>query len=157
MLFPDYETVWITNYSGVLILFCQIDELCDEIQVLNQKEASLTVLVDAEVKKVRPFIVCCILRSLNLGGDNLKKFIDLQTKLHDGVCEKRRAATIATHDLSKVQSPIKYQALPPEHIYIHPLVRGKVVTARELYQGLQQDAENQRKQQKRNAPTGIHK
>ncbi|KAK4321436.1 hypothetical protein Pmani_007756 [Petrolisthes manimaculis] len=135
----------------------EIDELCDEIQVLNQRDDSLTVQVDVEVKKVRPYIVCCVLKNLDLKQDNLRKFIDLQTKLHEGVCEKRLAATIATHDLKKVQGPVRYQARPPEDIHIHPLVRGKVVSARQLYQGLKQDAHNQRKQQKRNAPTGIHK
>ncbi|KAK3864296.1 hypothetical protein Pcinc_030011 [Petrolisthes cinctipes] len=135
----------------------EIDELCDEIQVLNQRDDLLTVQVDVEVKKVRPYIVCCVLKNLNLQQDNLRKFIDLQTKLHEGACEKRLAATIATHDLKKVQGPVRYQARPPADIKIHPLVRGKVVSARELYQGLKQDAHNQRKQQKRNAPTGIHK
>lgn len=66
-------------------------------------------------------------------------------------------ATIATHDLSKVKGPLKFVARDPDEIRIHPLVRGKEVSARELYEGLQQEAEAQRKHQKRNNVTGLHK
>lgn len=38
----------------------------------------------------------------------------LQTKLHDTLCNKRQAATIATHDLSSVKGPLKFDAqFPP--------------------------------------------
>lgn len=41
-------------------------------------------------------------------------FIFLQTKLHDTLCNKRQAATIATHDLSSVKGPLKFDAqFPP--------------------------------------------
>lgn len=37
-----------------------------------------------------------------------------QTKLHDTLCNKRQAATIATHDLSSVKGPLKFDAqFPP--------------------------------------------
>ena len=32
-----------------------------------------------------------------------RKFLQLQTKLHKGVCANRTLATIATHDLAKVK------------------------------------------------------
>ena len=38
----------------------------------------------------------------------------LQTKLHDGICQKRQAATIATHDLAAVKSPLVYTAVKPQ-------------------------------------------
>ena len=66
-------------------------------------------------------------------------------------------ATIATHDMSKIQSPLIFAARDPEAIRIHPLVRGKEVSAQELYDGLASEAEAQRKQQKRNNISGIHR
>ena len=41
-----------------------------------------------------------------------------QTKLHDGVCQKRQAATIATHDLKSVKLPLKYDAQFPQVLQV---------------------------------------
>lgn len=42
----------------------------------------------------------------------------LQTKLHEDLCEKRTAATIATHDLSAVRGPLLYTARPPQDLKV---------------------------------------
>lgn len=42
----------------------------------------------------------------------------LQTKLHEDLCEKRTAATIATHDLGAVRGPLLYTARPPEDLKV---------------------------------------
>merc|ERR1712025_77655 len=106
----------------------------------------------------RPYIVCCIVRDLDLSNINtFKRFITMQTKLHDGVCAKRQSATIATHDLASVKSPIKYDAKVPASISLVPLFRSKNVTADALVAKLWQEAEDQRKEKKRNQLSGIHK
>ena len=59
-----------------------------------------------------------------------------QTKLHDTVCQKRQAATIATHDLASVKAPLTYDAKPPaeitvtvmEFLYINNDVSNKIDT-----------------------------
>ncbi|XP_064085942.1 leucine-rich repeat-containing protein 47-like [Macrobrachium nipponense] len=135
----------------------QMDEMCNEIHVLTIKDTGPVVQVSSEVKDVRPYVVCCVIQGVDLSGENLKKFISAQTKLHDGICDKRMMATIATHDLNKIQSPLKYVVRKPEEIRIHPLVRGKEVSALELHKSLQQEAEAQRKQMKRNNVPGLHK
>ena len=45
-------------------------------------------------------------------------YVTFQTKLHDTVCNKRQAATIATHDLQLIKSPLIYTALPPKDIKV---------------------------------------
>ncbi|MPC96132.1 Leucine-rich repeat-containing protein 47 [Portunus trituberculatus] len=65
-------------------------------------------------------------------------------------------ATVATHDLSKVHAPLYYTAHAPKEMHIHPLGRGKEISAWELYGSLQHEAEAQRKQQKRNV-AGLHR
>ena len=46
--------------------------------------------------------------------------IIIQTKLHDStsVCDKRQAATIATHDLAKVKPPLTYDARDPADLMV---------------------------------------
>lgn len=41
-----------------------------------------------------------------------------QTKLHEDLCEKRTAATMATHDLRAVRGPLLYTARPPQDLKV---------------------------------------
>lgn len=54
------------------------------------------------VKTVREHFLGCIVNNVSFTDDTFKRFIQLQNKLHDTVCDKRIAATIATHDFNKL-------------------------------------------------------
>ena len=60
-------------------------------------------MVNIAPRQIRPYIVCCYVTNLDLTGDNLKKFLSVQTKLHKGVCQNRTHATIASHDRAKIK------------------------------------------------------
>ncbi|KAG7197619.1 hypothetical protein KM043_013401 [Ampulex compressa] len=110
------------------------------------------------IQKVRPYIAACVVKNTSFSEDSFKKFIQLQTKLHDGICKKRNAATIATHDLKLITTgDLIYTAKPPTQLEIKPLMRNKTYTGSALYQQLQTEAENLRKENKRNTYSGIHK
>lgn len=136
----------------------EVDVLCKEFQVMGvgEGEGVPEVVVAPGVKEIRPYLVCCLIHDLNFSGDLFKRFITLQTKLHDGICEKRMVATIATHDLAKIKTPLLYTTHAPKQMHVHPLGRGKKVSAWDLYNSLQREAEIQRKQQKRNV-AGLHR
>ena len=104
-------------------------------------------------------IVCCIVRNVNFYQKTLlRNFISIQTDIHDGVlCSKRKSATIATHDLSKVIGNVTFDLRPPSKIRIHPLGRFREMSASELYKTLNDEAEAYRKEKKRNTYSGIHK
>ncbi|XP_069466350.1 leucine-rich repeat-containing protein 47 isoform X2 [Ambystoma mexicanum] len=129
------------------------------VQVLHISENStpVEVKVTPAVKDVRPYIVCCVVKGMNLRpGNALKRFLTAQTKLHDDVCEKRTTATIASHDLRLVKGPLLYDARPPKEFKVVPLGR-KEIKADDLVRQLQLDAEEQRKQKKRQNVSGLHK
>lgn len=129
------------------------------VRVLHVSEApeALTVKVAAEVKDVRPYLVCCVVRGMNLKpGNALKRFLMAQTKLHDDLCGKRTTATIATHDVQLLKGPLVYDVKPPTQLKIVPLGR-KEMTAVELIRLLHLEAEELRKQKKRQNVTGLHK
>ncbi|XP_074190313.1 leucine-rich repeat-containing protein 47 [Rhinolophus sinicus] len=136
------------------------DEACRLLlRVLHVSEnpAPLTVSVSPEVKDVRPFIVGAVVRGMNLqAGNALKRFLTSQTKLHEDLCEKRTAATIATHDLRAVRGPLLYTARPPQDLQIVPLGR-REVKAQDLIRQLQLEAEEHRKQRKRQTVSGLHR
>lgn len=50
-----------------------------------------------------------------------------------------------------------YTAKPPNELEIKPLMRNKVYTGSALFQQLQTEADNLRKEKKRNVYSGIHK
>ncbi|NXG06663.1 LRC47 protein, partial [Sakesphorus luctuosus] len=129
------------------------------VKVLHVSEnpAPLVVKVSLGIKDVRPFIVCCVLKGVNLKpGNALRRFLSMQTKLHEDICERRTAATIATHDLQLVKAPLTYDVQPPDELKIIPLGR-KEIKAKDLLRQLHLEAEEQRKQKKRQNVSGLHK
>uniref|UniRef100_A0A3Q3J341 B3/B4 tRNA-binding domain-containing protein n=2 Tax=Monopterus albus TaxID=43700 RepID=A0A3Q3J341_MONAL len=126
------------------------------VRVLHVSDAP-TVKVSAGVKDVRPYLVCCVVSGMNLKpGNALKRFLMAQTKLHDDLCGRRTTATIAAHDVQLLKSPLMYDVKPPTQLKIVPLGR-KEMTAVELIRHLQLEADELRKQKKRQNVTGLHK
>ena len=109
-----------------------VHELCQSLKVLGFNDEYPEIAVDDEVKEVRPYLVCCYASGLDLGGDNLKKFLSLQTKLHKGVCGNRTVATIATHDRERVRGPLLFTARAPAELAIVPLMHQTPSTAEKL-------------------------
>lgn len=130
----------------------------------------LYVTVTKEALALRPHLVCCTVRGVSLEGDNFRKFIALQNKLHEGVCRRRLQSTIATHDITKIKTKLPntesgqlreglmYTARPKGGLIFVPLNRrSKPITAAQFLSSLKQEADNQRKQQKSNTQSGLYK
>lgn len=60
-----------------------------------------------------------------------------QTKLHDTVCKRRRAATIATHDLLKLSPPLNFTCHSAEDITLTPLGRSEPMTCQKFIEHLE--------------------
>ncbi|NXY90507.1 LRC47 protein, partial [Alcedo cyanopectus] len=135
----------------------EASKLLVKVLHISDNPAPLVVKTSPGTKDVRPFIVCCVLKGVNLQpGNALKRFLTLQTKLHEDICEKRTVATIATHDLQLIKAPLTYDVQPPEEMKITPLGR-KEIKAKDLLRQLQLEAEEQRKQKKRQNVSGLHR
>ncbi|KFD55740.1 hypothetical protein M514_20254 [Trichuris suis] len=125
--------------------------------VVETSSADHRIRWHSDVADVRPYLICCIVKGLDFTDDStLKAFLKMQTKLHDTVCQKRVAGTIATHDLKLLQFPLLYTALPRDEISLVPLNRMTEVTAVRLVEILTEEAEAFRKEKKRNVYSGIH-
>ncbi|KAL4223455.1 RNA binding [Mactra antiquata] len=135
------------------------DEIAkDKIIVIPypKDDTGIQIQVTSAVLNVRQYIVCCIVRDLDLSL-KFKEFITLQTKLHDTICQKRQVATIATHNLQSVKNPLRYDAMFPELLQIVPLFKHKEVSGQKLVDDLRKEADELRKEKKRNTFSGIHK
>lgn len=136
----------------------EIENLSHKIQIMRVSDSSPTIKLTEIVKNVRPHIVACIIRNLSFTDESFRKMIQLQNKLHEGICEKRNAATLATHDLDRfVSGDLIYTAMPPKQIMIQPLGRKKSYSAASLFLKIQTEADNLRREKKRNVYSGIHR
>ncbi|RMZ96192.1 leucine-rich repeat-containing 47-like [Brachionus plicatilis] len=137
----------VTEYDLIKVYHCQ-----------DQQFISKEIRISDSVNDVRPFILCAIFRSIDLEtAGNLKKFLSLQTKLHEEDCQKRTLATIATHDLQNIKDKLCYMAEDPTKIELVPLGRKYPIQASEYFFKLLDEAEAERKAKKRNQLSGIYK
>ena len=60
------------------------------------------------------------------------------------MCKRRRVATIATHDLSKLNPPLNYSCLPAEAITFTPLGWSKTVVAKSFLEHLEASKQDKR-------------
>nr|XP_023025508.1 leucine-rich repeat-containing protein 47-like [Leptinotarsa decemlineata] len=135
------------------------DSNCNNKYTLKVTHAdeNFKVIIMNAVKNVREHFVACIV-DVKFTEELFKKFIQLQNKLHDTVCEKRNSATIATHDFNKFPpGNLTYTTSPPDKLLIKPLNRASPMTGAQLFNKLQTEANNLRKEKKRNTYSGIHK
>ena len=94
-----------------------------EVVIVRPEEGKgLEVVATGNARRIRPYLVCAVMRGVAMATeDAMRGFIGLQTKLHDTVCKRRRLATIATHDLSKITPPISYLIAPATDVSMSPL------------------------------------
>ncbi|OII73764.1 phenylalanyl-tRNA synthetase beta subunit [Cryptosporidium ubiquitum] len=106
----------------VIALGCFIGS--SEIPLFNLKprKSYQKMIVRQNVVKLRPFILCAVLRDLSFNEDIYKSFIDYQEKLHNNICRKRSLVSIGTHDLDKIEGPFYYDAKPRNEIQFVPLI-----------------------------------
>lgn len=93
----------------------------DLIVVKRSDEENFRIRMDVDaLSGIRPYFVGCIVRNLDLSDQKFKKFIQLQTKIHDDekLCKKRVAATIATHDCDRIRLPLVFTAKAPSEIQV---------------------------------------
>ncbi|KAH9645235.1 hypothetical protein HF086_018280 [Spodoptera exigua] len=110
-------------------------DLCHAMKILHVEDDILRVkIIESQVAGVRPYILCCIVNDLNFDETSFKKFIQMQTKLHDTICDKRNVATIATHDLEKIApGDLVYTAKAPSALKLTPLSRVRPYSGEQLY------------------------
>ncbi|MFW9902310.1 MAG: phenylalanine--tRNA ligase subunit beta [Candidatus Thorarchaeota archaeon] len=77
--------------------------------------------VDPSVKKVRPFIVCGVIRNIDLDEDEVATLMNIQEQLHWAVGRDRKKVAIGVHDLDKITPPFRYTAVKPDSVSFIPL------------------------------------
>ena len=77
--------------------------------------------VDPSVNKVRPYIVCGVVRDIDLDEDEVATLMTIQEQLHWAVGRDRKKVAIGVHDLDKIVPPYRYTAVKPDSVSFIPL------------------------------------
>jgi len=77
--------------------------------------------VDPIVNKVRPYIVCAVIRDIDLAEDEVATLMNIQEHLHWAVGRNRKKVAIGVHDLDKITPPYRYTAVKPDSVSFIPL------------------------------------
>jgi len=85
------------------------------------RPGEITLNVDPSVKKVRPYIVCGVIRDIDLDEDEVATLMNIQEHLHWAVGRDRRKVAIGVHDLDKIVPPYRYTAVKPDSVSFIPL------------------------------------
>ena len=81
----------------------------------------IELYVDPIVKKVRPYIVCGVVRNIDLDEDEVATLMNIQEHLHWAVGRDRKKVAIGVHDLDKIKPPYRYTAVKPDSVSFIPL------------------------------------
>jgi phenylalanyl-tRNA synthetase beta chain len=71
-------------------------------------KGSEAVKVDRSVKGVRPHVVALVAKGGSLDDETIKQIIAMQEDLHNGICRRRKKASIGIHNLDAIKFPVKY-------------------------------------------------
>jgi len=84
-------------------------------------EGKIQMNVDPSVNDVRPYIVCGVIRNIDLDEDEVATLMNIQEHLHWAVGRDRKKVAIGVHDLDKITPPYRYLAVKPDSISFIPL------------------------------------
>jgi phenylalanyl-tRNA synthetase beta chain len=82
---------------------------------------SIVLNVEPDVNEVRPYIVCAVIRDIDLDEDEVATLMNIQEHLHWAVGRDRKKVAIGVHDLDKVTPPYRYTAVAPDSVSFTPL------------------------------------
>ncbi|MBU1203729.1 MAG: phenylalanine--tRNA ligase subunit beta [Nanoarchaeota archaeon] len=96
-------------------------EIKGKFTEIKTSKSGLKVIVDKNLKDIRPKTVCAVIKNIKLNQQSLNQLIQLQEKICETFGRKRKEVAIGVYDYDKIKSPIRYKAFAPEEIEFMPL------------------------------------
>ncbi len=87
--------------------------------------------VEESVLSVRPRIVGCVVRGIQMTDEVIRSLMEVQEDLHWTIGRNRRKMAIGVHDLSKVYFPLRYKAVDANFSFV-PLDFDREMTVAEI-------------------------
>jgi len=104
------------------------------LAIYKAAKSNYEVIIDKKVSKVRPEIVCAVVKDLKLDDYGIKQLIQLQEKLCEGFGRKRKDAAIGIYDFDKIKWPVRYTTFKSDEIKFVPLEMSQALSPRQILQ-----------------------
>jgi phenylalanyl-tRNA synthetase beta chain len=130
-----YDLLCVEGLSRALKIFLGDMDAPVYATVGSPSEATTMTVMKGNADKIRPFVVCAILRDVTFDKERYDSFMDLQDQLHRNLCRNRTLVAIGTHDLDAIKPPFTYDARDPSSFSFVPLTPDdQEFTAKDLLQ-----------------------
>jgi len=96
------------------------------------ERSDVRITVEPSVKDVRPYISSSVVRGIKLDDEGIRQVMQLQEKLHQTYCRRRRKVSIGIHDLDSIEHDVFYAGIQPEKIGFVPLDEDREMNGREI-------------------------
>lgn len=142
-----YDLLCVEGLSQALRVFLQKDKQMPQYTLRDvSADDMIRMKVDvASTSQIRPYIVCAVLRDVQMDEKVYKSLIDLQDKLHHNICRKRTLVAIGTHDLDVLtynrDNGLSYTAERPTDIRFIPLAEQQEMDGAELMEHYESDTQ----------------
>ncbi len=128
--FPDRPDLY--SAEGIARALRSFFDISPGLQTYDTEESDIDVVIDENVKSLRPYFLCGAVLNLKITEDFLKSMMDLQEKLHLTIGRKRNKLAIGIHDLDKVAPPFTYSLEDPKSVRFSPLGHTEVMNLFEI-------------------------
>jgi phenylalanyl-tRNA synthetase beta chain len=85
------------------------------------EKGDVEVFIDKNLEKIRPFIVCAVVKNVKIDNDFIIQMVQLQEKVGDTFGRKRKETGIGLYDLDIMKPPIYYKGFKDDEIEFIPL------------------------------------
>ncbi|CAF3482917.1 unnamed protein product [Adineta steineri] len=136
-----YDMLCLEGISRALKIFLQKDELPKfHLSTFNENQKPIRMKILPDTQRIRPIVVCAVLRNVTFNPESYNSFIELQDKLHQNLCRNRTLVAIGTHDLDTIQPPFIYDAQQPKQIKFRSLKQQNEMQADEMLEFYSKDS-----------------
>ena len=102
------------------------------LPIMEANKSNVTLKVEKKVEKIRPKIVCAIVKNLALDDFSIKQMIQLQEKICQTFGRNRYDVAIGVYDFDKLVPPVTYTSVKPSEMKFVPLGFSEEMTPKEI-------------------------
>jgi phenylalanyl-tRNA synthetase beta chain len=98
----------------------------------NVGPSAIDVYVDAQLKTIRPYIACAVIKNIELSDVEIKGLMHLQDKLDRTHGRSRQKTSIGLYNLDLIKPPLKYGVAEPSEFSFVPLSFSEKLTLNQI-------------------------
>lgn len=107
-------------------------EIKGEFREVKTSKSGLKVVVDKNLKNVRPYTICAVVKDLKITDEVLFQMIQLQEKVCETFGRKRKDVAIGVYDYDVIESPVLFKAFKPNSMKFVPLDMEEHLSLKEI-------------------------